>query len=174
MGQYYKPINESKEEYLYSHKYDNGLKLMEHSYLGNSFVCAVEALIGPGGPWEGDVVRWEGDYADPQGGAGVNLYSTASESYTEIHPEPLSQSRRYVVNRTQRLYVDTTKQPKDAWGMQIHALPLLICNGNGRGGGDYCGTNLQHVGSWAGDVVTTLDEVPEGYTEQEIFFRESR
>ena len=41
MGQYYIPIikrNNGTFETYDSHDYDNGLKLMEHSYVGNSFV----------------------------------------------------------------------------------------------------------------------------------------
>ncbi len=45
MGQYYKPIcldNELKEQWVYSHDYDNGLKLMEHSYVSNNFVVLLK------------------------------------------------------------------------------------------------------------------------------------
>lgn len=44
MGQYYMPTLIAKGgtiSTLYSHDYDNGLKLMEHSYIGNTFVSAV-------------------------------------------------------------------------------------------------------------------------------------
>ena len=50
MGQYYKPtiLKDRKVKnksdivvWFYSHNYDNGLKLMEHSYKGNNFVNAV-------------------------------------------------------------------------------------------------------------------------------------
>ena len=58
-------MNESKRQYLLAHAYGNKLKLMEHSYIDNDFVRAVEALIGEGGPWHGDVV-WTADAA-PEG-----------------------------------------------------------------------------------------------------------
>lgn len=173
MGQYYKPLNETKGEFLYSHSYNNGLKLMEHSYLDNDFVCAVEALIGPGGAWEGDVVRWEGDYAD---GVleleGKNRYQVATETYSEVHPIPLEQSRRYVVNHTKKEFLDTEGQRAEEFS--IHPFPLLICNGNGRGGGDYCGTCPTYVGAWCGDLVTTSDTVPEDYQKCAAVFREAR
>ena len=44
MGQYYMPTliaEDGTVSTLYSHQYDNGLKLMEHSYIGNKFVNAV-------------------------------------------------------------------------------------------------------------------------------------
>ena len=40
MGQYYMPTliaEDGTVSTLYSHQYDNGLKLMEHSYIGNRF-----------------------------------------------------------------------------------------------------------------------------------------
>lgn len=64
MGQYYKPTNVDKMEYLYSHDFDNGLKLMEHSYIGNNFVGAVERLLSPKGNWHRCHLVWAGDYMD--------------------------------------------------------------------------------------------------------------
>ena len=174
MGQYYLIINETKREFLCAHDYDNGLKLMEHSYLGNNLVCVAEALIGPGGRWEGDVIRWEGDYAEGPGEGRENRYCEAHElGYTQLKdlkPLPMLRSRRFVVNHDKELFVDTEKQP----GERIHPWPLLICNGNGRGGGDYSGTNEQLVGSWAGNRVVTTDDVPNGYKELDVTFSEGR
>jgi len=55
MGQYYKPCilaektgDDEKETvlgWMYSHKYDNGLKLMEHSWLRNDFVNTLQNNI---------------------------------------------------------------------------------------------------------------------------------
>jgi hypothetical protein len=55
MGQYYKPIilgntpkegeHETVKAWMYSHEYDNGLKLMEHSYQGNNFVSTFEKQL---------------------------------------------------------------------------------------------------------------------------------
>ena len=67
MGQYYTPIilsaNGGKTVgSFYSHDYDNGLKLMEHSYLGNDLVDSVvaKALSVPGAV----TIAWLGDYAE--------------------------------------------------------------------------------------------------------------
>lgn len=65
MGQYFKPclLAEDKKtviEFMYSHDYGNGLKLMEHSYVGNDFVSAFETLIAH----KPKYVVWAGDYAD--------------------------------------------------------------------------------------------------------------
>ncbi len=63
MGQYYKPtlINKNGEwKTFYSHEYNNGLKLMEHSYIGNNFVAAVLSELA----LESHRVWWLGDYAE--------------------------------------------------------------------------------------------------------------
>jgi hypothetical protein len=64
MGQYYYATCIDKMEYLYSHDFDNGLKLMEHSYIGNKFVEAAERLLSPGGAWHKRRICWAGDYMD--------------------------------------------------------------------------------------------------------------
>jgi len=74
MGQYYYPIVMGKrygvQGYLYSWDYRNGLKLMEHSYLGNDFVNAVLRKIDH----QPMRIAWMGDYA--------------SEPYPDIPEEP--------------------------------------------------------------------------------------
>lgn len=67
MGQYYYPTLMGSrygiKGWLYSHEYDNGLKLMEHSYMGNRFVNVVLAQIH-NNPMR---LAWMGDYADDWG-----------------------------------------------------------------------------------------------------------
>jgi len=63
MGQYYKPLlihEDGTERAAYSHAFDNGLKLMEHSWIGNNFVNAVlnEIKDNP------TRLAWLGDYSD--------------------------------------------------------------------------------------------------------------
>ena len=64
MGQYYKTINLDTKQHLNAHSYDNGVKLMEHSWVGNNFVGAVEVLLQPGNPWYKTRIVWAGDYGD--------------------------------------------------------------------------------------------------------------
>lgn len=63
MGQYYMPTlidDNGKVSCLYSHDYNNGLKLMEHSWLGNAFVNAVCTQL-----WKRPQnVAWIGDYSN--------------------------------------------------------------------------------------------------------------
>jgi len=99
MGQYYMPISIDKKQFVYSHEYDNGLKLMEHSWIGNGFVGIVEDLIAEGGAWNGDRIVWAGDYADEDKGRKNNLYSIVSgNDKNKIHPAPTENKYRYVLN----------------------------------------------------------------------------
>ena len=41
---------------------------------------------------------------------------------------------------------------------EFHPLPLLTANGNGRGGGDYLGSDMDLVGSWAGDRIAVAND----------------
>lgn len=189
MGQYYKPIvlapkseNRNSEvilAWMYSHDYDNGLKLMEHSWVGNDFVEAFEVLISPGGEFYNQRVVWAGDYADEEP-EGDTLFSRAENDHIRMHPAGVP-SGRYVVNHTKCLFVDKQNIPSnDTWGdgtpMKIHPLPLLTCEGNGRGGGDFHGNDPKElIGSWARDVITIEENRPEGvYAELEFNLMEDR
>lgn len=193
MGQYFKPINLDKKQYVYSHDFGNGLKLMEHSYIGNDFVKVVEALIAEGGAWHGDRIVWAGDYADPEKGKTqrykdkydgkmktrkLNLFDLIdSDVKAEMKIQPCGgKSYRYIINLDTKEFVDTRKVPltdvwKDKagkeWPIQIHPLSILTCEGNGRGGGDFHKENPL-VGKWARARVTASNLLPkahEGYKE---------
>jgi hypothetical protein len=177
MGQYYKPINIDKKQFVYSHDYGNGLKLMEHSWLGNTFVGVVEDLIAEGGDWHGDRIVWAGDYADPEKGRQNNLFTIVdNDTKHKIGPKPTGKKYRYVINDDTKEFVDTKKIPLSdvyydengkAWPYSIHPLPILTCEGNGRGGGDFHkGDDL--VGKWARNRVTVATRKPKGYTEIEF------
>jgi hypothetical protein len=188
MGQYYKPIilNETKDRpvsFVYSHDFDNGLKLMEHSWIGNNFVGFVENLLfrNP------QPIVWAGDYADNETKLskdvlksllaedddkryqesiktdGANMYSIASTLDVKLPPtgEKLNLNQfKYVVNHDKKQFVDKTKVPKitaqwvgDA-DYRIHPLPLLTCEGNNGSGGDFRGNERNLVGVWSRDVIS--------------------
>jgi hypothetical protein len=189
MGQYYKPVSIEKKEHVYSHSYDSGLKLMEHSWLGNHFVKAVETLIVKGGAWFGDRIVWAGDYADPEPGVfddekrELNLYYICD---TEVHPEVNQKARakalRYVINMDTKEFVDTTKVPitdiwtddkGKEWPFIIHPLPILTCEGNGRGGGDLH-KESPLVGLWARCRVTMDSKKPKGFKELDFNLYEGK
>lgn len=77
MGQYYKPVSLDRKQWLYSHSYDSGLKLMEHSWMRNDFVRAVVGLLIPGGSWHKTRIVWGGDYADN----GAHITKRVQKSY---------------------------------------------------------------------------------------------
>ena len=107
---------------------------------------------------------------------GVNLYSlsdtigriTHTESvkskyehdYTEVAPL----TAKYLINHDKKQFVNKTKVPKDGDGWQIHPLPLLTCEGNGRGGGDFRGES-DLIGLWARDLISVEPRKPIGYKE---------
>jgi hypothetical protein len=172
MGQYYKPAilgkNKKKvEKWLYSHDFDSGLKLMEHSWVENPFVKSFERLI-VNNPQH---VVWAGDYADVCKGLKTNVYDRCKDSNQvpkdEVYPVSVLASR-YIINHTKKEFVDKTNIP-DNDGWYIHPLPLLTCEGNGRGGGDYrCDDKNNIIGSWARDLISVNSQVPEDY--KELFF----
>ena len=81
MGQYYIIANIDKQEFLHPHKWNNGMKLMEFSYVGNYLSTALLNLMK--GRWAGDRVYVIGDYADLSS-ADENWYTEARELYREL------------------------------------------------------------------------------------------
>jgi len=181
MGQYYNPIilAENKKtvtKWMYSHEYSNGLKLMEHSWLGNSFVGAFESLIKD----NPKRVVWAGDYADECKGRKTNLYSRCKDSL-QAKPTASEKFARFIINHSKKEFVDTSKCPlTDTWtdpktginhDFKVHPLPLLTCEGNGRGGGDYRYDN-EYTGTWARDLVSVSNKAPQNFVEITPDFKE--
>jgi hypothetical protein len=168
MGQYYKPCildTENKrtvKAFVYSHDYKSGLKLMEHSWLKNPFVKAFESLILK----KPQRVVWAGDYAEPEKGLKNNAYMRCTNKLkTNPTEQPTDRESRYLVNYTKGLFVDKNATP-DSDGWRIHPLPLLTCEGNGQGGGDYFGDDTNSlIGSWARDIISVEAKKPKGFKE---------
>jgi len=193
MGQYYKIIflaeNEDPESNpevvrhcMSGHQYGSGVKLMEHSYVGNPCVKVVEYLLSQQGPFYKTRLVWAGDYADTETygeGQGQNLYHITEEREDWLVfslPRGFDNSAyRYVVNHTKKEYIDKSKCREDSYGYTIHPLPLLVSEGNGGGGGDYRGHNDDLCGRWARDVISLERDLPSGergFTELDCEFRE--
>ena len=169
MGQYFVAVNLDNMEHVSSYDYGNGAKLMEHSYISNNFVEAVEfLLINDGedkGRWADSRIVWAGDYADKEKD-GETIYDKVEGKGLKFLIEGVPENYPYLVNWDKKEYLDKRKCPyfgdKNDW--QIHPLPLLTCEGNGRGGGDYHDDN-NYVGTWSRCVVNLMKEIPEGFTE---------
>ena len=79
MGQYYKVIILGDKN-IDTHEIIRvfmepwfGIKLLEHSYINNNFVNAVEFLLSPEGIFYKSRIVWAGDYADLEDGLDTNL-----------------------------------------------------------------------------------------------------
>ena len=114
-------------------------------------------------------VVWAGDYADNEEGMDKNLHGIVNDypnkSFHVVTNQEIKSTDdyRYIINHTKKQYVN--KKDSD-----YHPLPLLTCEGNGRGGGDYYGTNKDKIGIWARDVISSEKEKPEGYEKLDILF----
>jgi hypothetical protein len=169
MGQYYTAILLDKEKEkiignILPYDYGSGAKLMEHSWMNNSFVQSVESMI-----YQNPMpVVWAGDYADPEEGINENLYSL-TEEITNLRPStPLTKDKsRYIINHDAKEYVDKTKCiDQDGW--VIHPLPLLTAEGNGRGGGDFRGESSL-VGIWSRENISVTEIKPSKEYDELIF-----
>lgn len=118
---------------------------------------------------------------------GANLYSLCENAIKLVSGEDIKDkyshrfktiaplTAKYLVNHTKKQFVNKTKLPITRYDMKIHALPLLTCEGNGRGGGDYRNENDSNVGLWARDligVVIKKSDIPKDYTELVVTFNE--
>jgi len=163
MGQYFKPSNTTKKVNLVAHDFDNGLKIMEHSYIGNNFVETIMTLLA--NEWNGDNFVWAGDYSSEFNYA----YSFEREKTNDYNNEfqiLFSKDKIFIVNYDRREFVDfrkyISKAPKCEYGYQIHPLPMLTCSEQGLGGGDYHGEEDEFLGLWANDSIGVLTEEMEG------------
>jgi hypothetical protein len=136
---------------------------MEHSYIGNEYMLAVEHLLSREGMFYKSRLVWAGDYANKEP-EGENLYTLADDK-EPFYRKGDVKSHKYIVNHTKERYV--------VKGTGIHPLSLLTAEGNGSGGGDYYGINKDLVGSWARDIISMEDTIPDGFTELDCIFQEN-
>lgn len=178
----------------------NGLKLMEHSYIGNEVTSFVMNDLLKWGPAK---IIWKGDYSEVEDLSGIFAEDEIAtimriEEHTHQYMPPLSthdvvsdilkdkKTEVYLVNLTKKIYVDMRPYyirygGQTAYGAGhepiIHPLPLLTAVGNGRGGGDYSGAEMDVVGLWAGDeievrLVKEGESLGEEYAERKYDFNE--
>ena len=102
------------------------------------------------GPEDGEIVAYLSDAAD------VVIYDLALRQKLSVR-----RYRESVIGRR----LETGSKPgwvDDVADFILHPLPLLTCIGNGKGGGDYHGTSMERIGSWA---LHPLAILPEGLPE---------
>lgn len=125
MGQYYKPSNLDRKEWLYTHHYSKecggfcGLKLMEHSWMKNPFVHAVERLLTPGNPWHKTRVIWAGDYSEMKDLLPKKLIEAYKKWYAKIYPKSAADYPENLIPSVYHLGMD--KQETDENNVRILA-----------------------------------------------------
>ena len=165
-------------------------KLMEHSYMQNDTILAIVNQIYK----EKCRLIWCGDYAEADeidevsnGEASYdNLWdgedhkkfksNEISEPFTKYDGDEFDYSGKFLVNHTKKVYIpfdEYIKKSTDKDGWCISPISLRTAIGNGRGGGDYDGENVDKVGSWAWDEISIEDKNPgDGFEKSPIFFFE--
>ena len=119
MGQYYVIANISKRQYLFPHRFGDGLKLLEFGASGSGTMCALSLLLSNGngrgcgdlhandeiiGSWAGDRIVVAGDYGDP--GRWIadvpeeEKARIAQAVFTEGHQDPNEVNLYFVATRT--------------------------------------------------------------------------
>ena len=183
MGQYFRPIllAEDKKTPLFKIEtwdFQCGMKLTEHSYIGNPVLGAIEKIICN----KPTCLVWGGDYADNEVDNTDNLYFICEVVGENITPTSLNKVSKikieklvdnlcnfsenkcqYIINHSKKQFVDKSKCPYYMWQdnkYALHPLALLTAEGNGRGGGDYEGTNMELIGSWSRDFISVSPNKP--------------
>ena len=171
MGQYYQIVNVDKQQSFNAHSFGGGIKLMEHSWIGNKTMQYLYDLLLT--DWNGDRVVEAGDYFEADENKDVNLAEVKGQLYDLDYPAPdyklgeddheawiKEQQTRFYVNYDKREFVDLSKLPKCPDDWMVNPLSLLIACGNDRGGGDFHEGNqgYEYVGRWAGDRVGIIDK----------------
>jgi hypothetical protein len=181
MGQYYKIVNIDKKEYFNP----ESLKLMEFSWVGNYGISKLFKLLRTS--WKSDRVIIVGDYysddddnffgyskedltfATEDGEQYFGFYHVdKSSEWKEVSINTDEISEGFFINEDTNQYVDLSKLISGYDNMVVSPTVLLAC-GNGRGGGDYRGSDEELIGNWAGCRVSFSSKKP--FNKEEIFLR---
>jgi len=161
MGQYYLAVLLDDAGKILRWVSPRGMKLMEHAYLDDSVVNSFEYCLNPTNKYFKSRVVWAGDYADNEQDSNENLYKMCVErtDLEAVLPIESTRSFPFLVNHDKKQFVDKRKSSS-----MIHPLPLLTCEGNGRGGGDL-DSKSPLIGSWARDHISIECAAPDNYSE---------
>lgn len=183
MGQHYTPTLTTETNKLfgtfYAFDFNETLKLMEHSWIGNPLVEAVVEYLSI----EPLRLSWVGNYADDvidkDDKTLLSVYETAMIKDRKISKKWDKKTRLttgYLVNHSKKQVLDLKRYIEESTtpdGWCVNPLSLLTAIGNGLGGGDYCGLNEEAVGYWANDVIGYEEELPTGYNQFFVCFKEA-
>lgn len=159
-----------------------GLKLIENSYVGNPVTNTVLAALMHGTAKHPFRMAYVGDYV-PDWDAPKDLdkrfvfdaYANTWADNGLTHVENDRRSMRsmaryvedsehmtggvYIVDMDRKTYVKTSFDAPDSLS-EFSPIGILTAMGNGLGSGDYHGTCMEHVGTWAGDRLYATAEWP--------------
>ena len=146
--------------------FGEGAKLLEHSHEGSNLVQGICRVL-VAGPQR---IVWAGDYADPEPNDMPNLYDQCQDLEPGMGPDTVPSvsedvpihSYTLLVNHDLNMFVRL-----DGAGSDLHPLPILTAEGNGRGGGDLYASHpwFPHTGTWSRCLLSLQLEAPEGFTE---------
>lgn len=170
----------------YDRDYDffYGMKLTEHSWIGNGFTNYISKYIYK----KPTSIAWVGDYSEDicpvynvcwGDGAIVKPFPAKLEqvkidSYIDIDGNErtykyinnkFDYKGKYLVNHTKRIgfkFDDLYTYKDGNYEWTLYPLSLLVAFGNGRGGGDYHGSNMEMIGAWCLDTISIEDKMPKG------------
>lgn len=192
MGQYYTVLLKkgNKRE---TFKAKGHLKLMEHAYLTNPFTDYIFNMLYEYGPFR---VAWLGDYAHNNDDAfGGLTHEQYMKEYNAVYRKEAKKIDLWeeddiklpneklmnmsLVNHTKKIvlhFSDYISNSKKLSELVINPLAILTACGNGRGGGDYSGRDMNFVGKWAFDKIEIMDkdDVPKDYKSKNVLFIENR
>lgn len=174
MGQYYNPVVKDSDGNCVTYRMTSGLKLTEHSWIGNDDVEGIAAMLyhNP------QSLAWVGDYVEKEEMAEVNMSTHEDEQRIPNVPENFDITDKYIVNHTKNEYINVSEYIQRSTfeeGWTQHPLSLLTAMGNGRGGGDYYSpVNAHMIGKWAGDVISIEDVAPREMDLLDIWFCEDK
>jgi len=188
MGQYYSVAFKQEGAVKVSSRRVRGkgymmAKLLEHSYLENSFCKAVAKAIF-GKPAR---IAWVGDYAEEDEVTGLtkgdvtyaDVWGTedkeADDRYEFAPAGRFSYRGKWLVNHDKKVCISFDAWKKgygDENDWPIFPLSLLTAIGNGRGGGDYGGNAMARIGTWTWDLVEITKTKPAGYEVLDFTFHE--
>lgn len=136
MGQYYKIMNIDKNEYLYPHDFNCGLKLMESSYIrddhhSNDYMGTLTYLIQ--NKWKGNRILMVGDYANKQWASDKPQQQKEKQVYLDL----MKEEKFEILNKTDEDGYEITLYNMDEYGFKnylttnpIHneEIPRYLCN----------------------------------------------
>ena len=138
-----------------THSRDNGLKLMEHSYLENNYCKHIMSLLED----NPQNLIWLCDYHESDDITELT-WNDAENDDTNKCLDSFPDDKYYILNHTQKLSIDVQKllslykkENKNGWF--IHPIPIL-CNSDteSQGGGDYRKKDSRRA-TWCEDEIST-------------------